>query len=113
VFAYGLLIGAVTGAASGTVAAPVLGTIIGAIVGSVVAVPIASVAALVLYHSAGSPRFGRRVDLTLLILGVGTALLAIGWISLRALVGPWPALTMLAVVVIGLALVRPRLHRLG
>jgi hypothetical protein len=112
-FAYGLLIGVVTGAASGTVAAPVLGTIIGAGAGAFVAVPASLIAATFISRSVASPRYRRRVDATLLVLGAGTALLAIGWISLRALVGPWPALTMLAVVVVGLLVVRPRLHRLG
>lgn len=109
---YGLLIGATTGAASGTVAAPVIGTIIGTIVGTMVALPVALIAAAVISRSVASPAYRRRVDVTLLTLGVATAVLAVGWISLRALVGPWPALTMLVVVVVGLLLVRPRLHRL-
>lgn len=108
-FVYGLLIGAVAGAASGTVAAPVIGTIIGTILGTIVAVPVSLVAATAISRSVGSPGYRRRVDVTLLVLGIATAGLAVGWISLRALVGPWPAVTMLVVVLAGLLLVRQRL----
>ncbi|MEZ5382547.1 MAG: DUF2510 domain-containing protein [Microthrixaceae bacterium] len=111
--AYGLLIGVVTGTASGTVAAPVLGTIVGAGVGAFVALPASLIAATFISRSVASPHYRRRVDATLLVLGIATAALAIGWISLRPLVGPWPALTMLVVVVAGLLVVRPRLRRLG
>lgn len=110
---YGLGLGTVAGAASGTAAAPVLGTMLGAFVGALVGTPVALVAAVVVSRSVGTPQYAQRVDVTLLVLGIATALLAVGWISLRALVGPWPALTMLAVIVAGLIVVRPRLHRLG
>ncbi len=112
-FLYGVVVGTVTGAVTGTVAAPVIGTMIGAIVGVVAAVPVALIAATVISRSVGSPKYRRRADATLLVLGLATAVLAIGWISLRALVGPWPALTMLAIVIIGVLVVRPRRHRLG
>jgi hypothetical protein len=114
---YGLGLATITGAVSGTVAAPVLGTILGAIFGASVGLPISLVAGAViaapLRRAAAATAYRRRVDVTLIVLGLATAALAAGWISLRALVGPWPALTMLAVVVIGLLVVRPRLQKMG
>ncbi len=111
----GIILGAVTGMVSGTAAAPVLGTILGAIVGLCLAVPVALVAATAIARSVrptGTVQsFRRRVDLTFVVLGAGTTLLAAGWISLDPLVGPWPALAMLVTVVVGLAVIRPRLHR--
>ena len=112
-FRYGMIVGAVTGAVSGTVAFPVIGTILGVLLGAVAAVPAALAAGYAISRAVGTPDYQRRVDLTLLVLGVLTAALAIGWISLRALVGPWPAIAMLATVVAGLLLVRPRLHGLA
>ena len=113
----GLILGVVTGAASGTMAAPVLGTIVGLFVGLVLAIPVSLVAGAVIARSVRSPgtvpAFRRRVDVTFAVLAIGTAALAVGWISLEALVGPWPALTMLVTVVVGLLIVRPRLHRLA
>jgi hypothetical protein len=113
----GLVLGVVTGAASGTAAAPVLGTIVGVLVGFCLAIPVSLIAAAAI---AGSLRpsgtvqaFRRRVDVTLAVLGIGTAALAVGWISLGALVGPWPGLAMLVTVVVGLCIVRARLHRLA
>jgi hypothetical protein len=112
----GIILGAVTGAASGTAAAPVLGTILGAAVGFTLAVPIALIAAAVIargVHPSGTVRaFRRRVDVTFAVLAAGTAALAVGWISLEALVGAAPAVTMLVTVVVGLAIIRPRLLRL-
>lgn len=113
----GLVLGLVTGAASGTTAAPVLGTFVGALVGFCLAVPVSLVAAAAIAHSVHASgtvqAFRRRIDVTFAVLGAATAALAVGWISLRALVGPWPALTMLATVVVGLLIVRPRLYRLA
>jgi hypothetical protein len=113
---YGLGIGVVTAIASGTVGAPVLGTIIGAFVGLAIAVPVSLVVAAVIARSARPPvtakAYRRRVDVTLVILAVAAAALAAGWISRRALVGPWPAITMLAVIVVCLVGVRPLLRRL-
>jgi hypothetical protein len=113
----GLLLGVVIGAASGTAAAPVLGTIIGAVVGLVLAIPVALLVAAVIAAAAQPPgtvaAFRRRVDVTLAVLWVATAALAVGWISLDPLVGAAPALTMLAVMTLGLLLVRRRLRRLA
>lgn len=113
----GLILGTVVGAASGTAAAPVLGTIIGAVVGLVVAIPVALIVATVIARAARGPgtvrEYRRRIDLTFVLLAVATAALAIGWISLDPLVGSAPALTMLAVVVLGLLLERSRLRRLA
>ena len=65
-------------------------------------------------HASGTVQaYRRRIDVTFAVLAAATAALAVGWISLRALVGPWPALTMLVTVVIGLLVVRPRLFRLA
>jgi hypothetical protein len=113
----GLILGAVVGAASGTAAAPVLGTIIGAFVGLLIAIPVALLVAAVIARSVREPgnvpRYRRRIDVTFAVLGLATALLTIGWISLDPLVGSAPALTMLVVVVLGLLLVRTRLRRLA
>lgn len=113
----GLILGIVTGAASGTAAAPVLGTFVGAVVGLCLAIPISLVAAAAIARSvrpsATVQAFRRRVDVTFAVLAAGTAALAVGWISLEALVGAWPAVTMLVTVVVGLLIVRRRLHRLA
>lgn len=113
---HGLVLGIVAGLASGTAAAPVLGTVVGAVVGAVLALPVALLAAWVISAPLRTPgretAFLRRLDVTLVVLGVATAALAVGWISLEALVGPWPALAMLVVVVAGLVAVRFRLRRL-
>jgi hypothetical protein len=113
----GLLLGVITGAVSGTVAAPVLGTIVGAVVGLCAGIPVALVAGAAIARSVRSPgteaAYRRRVDVTFVVLGVATAALAIGWISLDPLVGPGPALAMLATVVVGLLVLRPRLRRSG
>jgi hypothetical protein len=112
----GLVLGTIVGAASGTAAAPVLGTIIGAFVGLLIAIPVALIVAAVIARSAREPgsvrAYRRRIDVTLIVLAAAAALLAIGWISLDPLVGAAPALTMLAVIVLGLLLVRARLRRL-
>jgi hypothetical protein len=116
-FRAGLVLGLVTGAASGTAAAPVLGTILGAFVGFCLAIPIALVAATAIARSvrpSGTVQeYRRRIDVTFAVLAAGTLALAIGWISLEALVGSGPALTMLGTVVVGLLIVRPRLFRLA
>lgn len=113
----GIVLGAVAGAASGTAAAPVLGTIVGLVVGVVLAIPFSLIAGAAIAASvreSGTVRaYRRRVDVTLTVLAAGTALLAIGWISLDPLVGPSPAIAMLVAVVIGLAIVRRRLLRLS
>jgi len=113
----GLILGFVTGAASGTVSAPVLGTIVGAVVGFFLAIPLTLIAAAAIAGSlqpSGTVQgLWRRIDVTFAVLATGTAALAIGWISLEALVGAWPAVTMLVVVVVGLVIVRRRLHRLA
>lgn len=87
------------------------------LVGFCLAVPVSLVAAAAIAHSVHASgtvqAFRRRIDVTFAVLGAATAALAVGWISLRALVGPWPALTMLATVVVGLLIVRPRLYRLA
>ena len=108
--------GLVLGVVSGTAAAPVLGTIVGAVVGVILAIPVALVAGAAIASSVGASgaeqSFRRRVDVVFAVLGIGTAALAVGWISLDPLVGPWPALAMFAVVAIGLLVLRPRLQRL-
>ena len=113
---YGLVIGVLAGMASGTAGAPVLGTIIGAFVGLAIAVPVSLVVAGAIAISARPPvtakAYRRRVDVTLVILAVGAAAIAAVWINQRALFGPWPALAMLATVVLCLIAVRPLLRRL-
>jgi Protein of unknown function (DUF2510) len=113
---YGLVIGVLAGMASGTAGAPVLGTIIGAFVGLAIAVPASLVVAGAIAISARPPvtakAYRRRVDVTLVILAVGAAAVAAVWINQRALFGPWPALAMLATVVLCLIGVRPLLRRL-
>jgi hypothetical protein len=115
-FVYGLLIGVIAGMASGTAGAPVLGTIIGPFVGLAIAVPVSLVVATAITISARPPvtakAHRRRVDVTLVILVVGAAAIAAVWINQRALFGPWPALAMLAAVVVCLIAVRPLLRRL-
>jgi hypothetical protein len=113
----GLILGVVTGAVSGTVAAPVIGTILGALFGFVVAIPVALIVAAAIsgavVPSATVESFRRRVDVTFAIFAVAIAALAIGWISLEALVGAWPAIAMFVVVVVGLLIIRRRLHKLA
>ncbi|MGV0791789.1 hypothetical protein [Mycolicibacterium sp. XJ1819] len=115
-FLYGLVIAAVTGAASGTAGIPVLGTVLGPFVGLALGLPVALLTATVIAISARSsvtPRSYRRcIDVTMAVLVLATAAVAAVWINQRALVGPWPALTMLAVVVVCLLVVRPLLRRL-
>ena len=113
---YGLALGTVAGIASGTAAAPVIGTVLGAFAGAALATPVSLLAAWAISAPLRQPgdehAYRRRLDVTLVVLGVATLALAIGWISLEPLVGPWPALAMLVVVVAGLVVARLRLRRL-
>ncbi len=113
----GIILGVVTGAVSGTAAAPVLGTILGALFGFCVAIPVALILAAAISRavvpSATVESFFRRIDITFGIFAAAIAALAVGWISLDALVGAWPAVTMFLVVVVGLVLIRRRLHKLA
>ena len=115
-FVYGLSIGVLAGIASGTAGAPVVGTVIGPFVGLAIAVPVSLLTAAVIALSARPPvtakAYQRRVDVTLVILAIATAAVAAAWINLRPLVGPWPAIAMLAVVLVCLVGVRPLLRRL-
>lgn len=111
----GMILGVATGVVSGTVAAPVLGTIVGGVVGLFLAVPVSLIAAAAIAASVRpdgtAPAFRRRVDVTFAVLGLATAALAAGWISLDPLVGPGPAIAMFVTVVVGLLVVRRGLRR--
>ncbi|MFI5507375.1 DUF2510 domain-containing protein [Mycobacterium sp. NPDC051804] len=116
VFAYMLAVGVLTGIISGTVGMPIFGTIFGLIAGIAIGIGVGLIAGAVIAFAARpsvAPKTYRLcIDVTLVVLYIATAALAIVWINQKALVGPRPAYTMLVVVLIAFIAVRPRFRRL-
>ncbi|MGZ5422456.1 MAG: DUF2510 domain-containing protein [Aeromicrobium sp.] len=115
-FAYLLGIAVLTGIVSGTVGMPIFGTIFGLVAGFGIGIPVALITAAVIAAAARpmvTPKTYRRcIDVTLVVLFVATVALAVVWINQQALVGPWPAYTMLVLVAVCFIAVRPLLRRL-
>ncbi len=116
VFAYVFGIAILAGIVSGNVGMPIFGTIFGSIAGVGIGIPVALITATVIALAARpsvTPTSYRRcIDVTLVVLYVATAALAVVWINQRALSGPWPAYSMLATVLVCFIAVRPLLRRL-
>jgi hypothetical protein len=117
VFAYVFGIAVLTGLISGTVGMPIFGTIFGLMAGVGIGIPVALITAAAVAAAARpsvTPKTYRLcIDVTLVVLYVAVIALAVVWMNQRALAGPWPAYTMLALVLIGFIVVRPRLRRLA
>jgi len=115
-FAYLLGIAVIIGIISGTVGMPIFGTIFGLIAGVGIGIPVALITAAVIAAAARpavTPKtYRRRIDVTLVVVFVATIALGVVWINQKAMVGPWPAYTMLALVAICFIAVRPFLRRL-
>jgi hypothetical protein len=116
VFGWIVVIAFVTGIVSGTVGMPIFGTIFGTVAGLGIGNPLGLIVGLVLAVAARpsvTPKGYRLcVDVTLIVLVLATIALAVVWMNQRALVGPRPAYTMIAVVVLSLLAVRPLFRRL-
>ena len=115
-FAYMLAVGVLTGIISGTVGMPIFGTIFGLVAGLAIGIVVGLITASVIAAAARpsvTPKTYRLcVDATFAVVYLAVVVLAIAWINQKALVGAWPAYTMLVVVLIAFIAVRPRFRRL-
>lgn len=111
-FLWGVMIGLLTGGVTGTLGVPVIGTVIGVIAGLIVGVPFALFTALAIDKAVRSAAtvqsYRRAVDLTLLVLGVATAVVAM---FTSTLFGYYLPIAMVVIAVACLLVVRPWLRR--
>ncbi len=103
----GIAIGAATGFVTGLAGLGPLVAVIGAFVGAAAALVPAGIGAAVIAGAARKNdyrRYRRTVIATLVVLGIGWALVTALWIAADALIGDVPPALSLVTVVVGLAL---------
>lgn len=114
--AYLLGVAVLTGLVSGNVGMPLIGTIFGLVAGVGIGIPVALIGAGVIAAAARPPltlkTYRLCIDVTLVVVFLGAIALAVVWINQKALAGPWPAYSMLAVLLVCFIVVRPLIRRL-